>query len=113
MTEARRLVAQVAKTQFALGDKALEIEPMRPVGRSVALTEREAQRPVGAEVLRRALGRGHRGPGTRSVCGPCCADDVARQEADAEAACIEAAAPPEPEDEPEPGRGRGWFRRRV
>ncbi|MFJ7416430.1 DUF6192 family protein [Streptomyces sp. NPDC098077] len=36
MTEARQLVAQVAKAQFGLGDKALEIEPMRPVGGSVA-----------------------------------------------------------------------------
>lgn len=36
VVEARALVAQVAKAQFALGDKALEIEPMRPVGGSVA-----------------------------------------------------------------------------
>ncbi|MGX1818117.1 DUF6192 family protein [Streptomyces albidoflavus] len=36
VAEARELVAQVAKAQFGLGDKALEIEPMRPVGGSVA-----------------------------------------------------------------------------
>ncbi|MEU9971266.1 hypothetical protein [Streptomyces malaysiensis] len=32
VAEARELVAQIARAQFALGDKALEIEPMRPVG---------------------------------------------------------------------------------
>ncbi|MFF3159895.1 DUF6192 family protein [Streptomyces sp. NPDC057910] len=36
VVEARALVTQVARAQFALGDKALEIEPMRPVGGSVA-----------------------------------------------------------------------------
>lgn len=35
VAEARELVAQVARVQFALGDKALEIEPMRPVGGSM------------------------------------------------------------------------------
>ncbi|MES4886219.1 replication-relaxation family protein [Streptomyces sp. NPDC127178] len=50
--------------------------------------------------------------GDKSVCGPCHADDVARKEAAAEAARLEAAAPPEPEEDQEPGRGRGWFRRR-
>ncbi|MFE9499826.1 DUF6192 family protein [Streptomyces collinus] len=35
VAEARELVAQVAKAQFGLGDKALEIEPLRPVGGSV------------------------------------------------------------------------------
>ncbi|MFE2601631.1 hypothetical protein ACFXCZ_35040 [Streptomyces sp. NPDC059396] len=50
--------------------------------------------------------------GDKSVCGPCRADDVAREEAAAEAARLQAAAPPEPEDDQEPGRGRGWFRRR-
>jgi Family of unknown function (DUF6192) len=35
VAEARELVAQVARAQFALGDKALEIEPMRPVGGSM------------------------------------------------------------------------------
>ncbi|MGW2772034.1 hypothetical protein ACWC4C_05685 [Streptomyces olivaceoviridis] len=50
--------------------------------------------------------------GDLSVCGTCHADDVARQEAAAEAARLQAAAPPAPEDVPEPGRRRGWFRRR-
>ncbi|MYV96978.1 hypothetical protein GT354_01550 [Streptomyces sp. SID3343] len=36
VAEARALVAQVARAQFSLGDKALEIEPMRSVGGSVA-----------------------------------------------------------------------------
>ncbi len=36
VAEARDLVEQVAKAQFGLGDKALESEPMRPVGGSVA-----------------------------------------------------------------------------
>ncbi|MEV0125816.1 DUF6192 family protein [Streptomyces sp. NPDC050703] len=36
VAEAKELVAQVARAQFALGDKALEIEPLRPVGGSVA-----------------------------------------------------------------------------
>ncbi|QRV32564.1 hypothetical protein I6J39_34175 (plasmid) [Streptomyces californicus] len=51
--------------------------------------------------------------GDKSVCGPCRADDVARQEAAAEAARLPAAAPPEPEDSPEPDRGRDWFRRQT
>lgn len=51
--------------------------------------------------------------GDESVCGPCHTDDVAREEAAAEAARLEAAAPPEPQDGPEPGRGRGCFRRRT
>ncbi|MGW9412253.1 hypothetical protein, partial [Streptomyces diastaticus] len=51
--------------------------------------------------------------GDRSVCGPCRADDVARQEVDAEAARLAAAASPGPEEGPEPDRGRGWFRRRT
>ncbi|MEU5404296.1 hypothetical protein ABZ348_33995 [Streptomyces sp. NPDC005963] len=51
--------------------------------------------------------------GDKSVCGPCRADDVAREEAAVEAACIEAAAPPEPEDDQRPDRGRGWLRRRL
>ncbi|MFG2933914.1 hypothetical protein [Streptomyces achromogenes] len=50
--------------------------------------------------------------GDKSVCGPCRADDVACEEA-AEAARLEAAAPPELEDDQETGRGRGWFRRRT
>ncbi|MET9499723.1 hypothetical protein [Streptomyces sp. NPDC006552] len=36
VAEARELIAQVTKAQFALGDKALIIEPMRPLGGSVA-----------------------------------------------------------------------------
>ncbi|WP_459740838.1 hypothetical protein [Streptomyces sp. E-15] len=51
--------------------------------------------------------------GDKSVCGPCRADDVAPEEAAAEATRLQAAAPPEPEDDQEPGRGRGWFRRRT
>ncbi|MEU7052562.1 DUF6192 family protein [Streptomyces eurythermus] len=35
VAEARDLINQMAKAQFALGDKALEIEPMRPVGGSM------------------------------------------------------------------------------
>ncbi|WP_369174916.1 DUF6192 family protein [Streptomyces sp. R28] len=35
VAEARELIAQVARAQFSLGDKALEIEPMRPVGGSM------------------------------------------------------------------------------
>ncbi|MEW1681785.1 hypothetical protein [Streptomyces sp. NPDC093594] len=55
--------------------------------------------------------------GDKSGCGPCGADDVAREEAAVEAAVeaarLEAAAPPEPQDDPEPDRVRGWFRRRT
>ncbi|CAL9332275.1 hypothetical protein [Streptomyces sp. enrichment culture] len=51
--------------------------------------------------------------GNLSVCGTCHADDIAREEAVAEAAGLQAAAPPEPEDDQEPGRGRGWFCRRA
>ncbi|GGU10720.1 hypothetical protein [Streptomyces lateritius] len=51
--------------------------------------------------------------GDMSVCGTCHADVVAREEAAAEAARLQAAAPPGPEDDQEPGRGRGWFRRRT
>ncbi|MFF8717246.1 hypothetical protein ACF07T_38375 [Streptomyces sp. NPDC015184] len=52
--------------------------------------------------------------GDTSVCGPCHADDVARKEAAAEAARLQAATPPEPEPEhdQEPGKLRGLFRRR-
>lgn len=35
VAQARELIAQVTKAQFALGDKALLIEPMRPIGGSV------------------------------------------------------------------------------
>ncbi|MEU9984962.1 hypothetical protein [Streptomyces sp. NPDC050856] len=56
--------------------------------------------------------------GDLSVGGTCHADDVAREEAAAEAARVQAAMPPEPEPEPEhdhdqePGKLRGLFRRR-
>ncbi|WP_244312118.1 replication-relaxation family protein [Streptomyces griseofuscus] len=83
--------------------------------------EREARRPVCSRcgrkfsderweeitVHRTAVRAGH-----KSVCGPCRADDVARQEAAADAARLEAAEPPEPQDVPDPDRVRGWFRRR-
>ncbi|WP_432008041.1 replication-relaxation family protein [Streptomyces parvus] len=85
--------------------------------------EREAQRPVCSRCGRKfsderweeiTVHRTAVRAGDRSVCGPCRADDVARQEADAEAARLAAAAPPEPEEGPEPDRGRGgWFRRRT
>ncbi|MFI2913908.1 replication-relaxation family protein [Streptomyces sp. PDY-4] len=84
--------------------------------------EREARRPVCTRCGRKFTDKRweeisvHRTAvraGDKSVCGPCHADDVAREEAAAEAARLEAAAPPEPEDDPEPGRGRGWFRRRA
>ncbi|MET7938050.1 DUF6192 family protein [Streptomyces sp. NPDC005322] len=35
VTQARELIAQVTRAQFSLGDMALEIEPMRPVGGSM------------------------------------------------------------------------------
>lgn len=35
VAEARELISQVARAQFSLGEKALEIEPMRPVGGSM------------------------------------------------------------------------------
>ncbi|MFE7935444.1 hypothetical protein ACFU6S_43315 [Streptomyces sp. NPDC057456] len=50
--------------------------------------------------------------GDKSVCGPCHADDVAREEAATAATRLQATVPPEAEDGPEPDRGRGWFRRR-
>ncbi|MDT0433300.1 MULTISPECIES: hypothetical protein [Streptomyces] len=84
--------------------------------------EREAQRPVcsrcGREftdehweeiTVQRAVVRA----GDTSVCGPCHTEDVARKEAAAEAARLQAIAPPEPEHGHEPDRGRGWFRRRA
>jgi hypothetical protein len=46
------------------------------------------------------------------VCGDCHADDVARKEAAAEAARLQAATPPEPEHDQEPGKLRRLFRRR-
>ncbi|AEY94303.1 hypothetical protein SHJG_p1172 (plasmid) [Streptomyces hygroscopicus subsp. jinggangensis 5008] len=84
--------------------------------------EREARRPVCKRCGRKFTDQrweettAHRTAwkaGDLSVCGDCHADDVARKEAAAEAARLEAAVPPEPEEAPEPGRGRGWFRRRT
>ncbi|TBO58158.1 hypothetical protein EYS09_18895 [Streptomyces kasugaensis] len=84
-------------------------------------TQREAERPVCSRCGRKftderweeiTVHRTAVRAGDKSVCGPCRADDVAREEAAAEAARRQAAAPPEPEGEQEPGRGRGWFRRR-
>ncbi|GHG19452.1 replication-relaxation family protein [Streptomyces hydrogenans] len=83
--------------------------------------EREAQRPVCRRCGRKfsderweenTVHRTAVKAGDRSACGPCRVDDVARQEAAAEAARLEAAAPPEPQDGPEAKRGRGWLRRR-
>lgn len=83
--------------------------------------EREAQRPVCKRCGQKFTDQrweettAHRtawNAGDVSVCGPCHADDVAREEATAEAARLQAAAPPEPEDDQEPGGGRSWFRRR-
>jgi hypothetical protein len=53
--------------------------------------------------------------GDVSVCGICHADDVAREEAAAEAARLQAATPPEPTDahNQEPGKLRGLFCRRC
>ncbi|MFC8589562.1 hypothetical protein ACFUGD_34115 [Streptomyces sp. NPDC057217] len=50
--------------------------------------------------------------GDVSVCGTCHADDVAREEAAAEAARLTATLP-EPQGGPGPERDRGWFRRRI
>ncbi|MGA4960400.1 replication-relaxation family protein [Streptomyces lavendulocolor] len=80
--------------------------------------EREARRPVCTRCRRKftderweeiTVHRTAVRAGDTSVCGPCRADDVAREEA----ARFKAAAPPEPQDGPEPDRGRGWFRRRT
>ncbi|MFG2676870.1 hypothetical protein [Streptomyces sp. NPDC048445] len=51
--------------------------------------------------------------GDASLCDTCHAGDVARKEAAAEAARLQAALPLEPEDDQESDRGRGWFRRRA
>ncbi|MFF9063569.1 hypothetical protein ACF09K_33520 [Streptomyces sp. NPDC014882] len=84
--------------------------------------EREAQRPVCTRCGRKfsderweeiTVHRTAVRAGDRAVCGLCRADDVARQEAAAEAARLAAAAPSEPQDGREPERGRGWFRRRT
>lgn len=82
--------------------------------------EREAQRPVckrcGAKFTDQrweetTATRTAWNAGDESLCGTCHADDVARKEAAAEAARLQAALPPE--DDPEPDTGRGWFRRRT
>ncbi|WP_261386940.1 replication-relaxation family protein [Streptomyces sp. BK340] len=87
--------------------------------------EREARRPVckrcGAkftdERWEQTIARGGAWKaGDPSACASCHADDVARKEAAAEAARLQAAAPPEPEDnhDQEPGKSRrGLFRRRT
>ncbi|MFF7183182.1 hypothetical protein [Streptomyces sp. NPDC008121] len=84
--------------------------------------QREAQRPVCTRCGRKftddrweeiTVHRTAVRAGNKSVCGPCRANDIARVEAAAEAARLQAATPPEPEDGPEPDRGRGWFRRRT
>ncbi|MBB5938585.1 hypothetical protein [Streptomyces zagrosensis] len=40
VAEARELIAEMARAQFALGDKALEIEPIRGHGGSTACRHR-------------------------------------------------------------------------
>lgn len=85
--------------------------------------QREAQRPVCKRCGRKftdqrweetTMHRTAWKAGDLSVCGDCHADDVARKEAAAEAARLQAAAPsePEPEHDRDPGRLRGLFRRR-
>ncbi|MFD8252939.1 replication-relaxation family protein [Streptomyces werraensis] len=84
--------------------------------------EREAQRPVCKRCGRKFTDQRWEETTTRtawkagdlSLCSDCHADDVARKEAAAEAARIQAATPPEPEPEhdQEPGKLRGLFRRR-
>ncbi|KUN16262.1 hypothetical protein AQJ11_39890 [Streptomyces corchorusii] len=84
--------------------------------------EREARRPVCKRCGRKftderweeTTARTAWKAGDLSVCGTCHADDVARKEAAAEAARLQAATPPEPEPDhgQESGRGRSWVRRR-
>ncbi|TVL87436.1 hypothetical protein CD790_33410 [Streptomyces sp. SAJ15] len=83
--------------------------------------EREAQRPVCKRCGRKftderweeiTMHRTAWQAGDLSVCGPCHTDDVARQEAAAEAARRQAAAPEPEADGQEPGKPRrGMFRR--
>ncbi|MDJ0466021.1 hypothetical protein [Streptomyces sp. H27-C3] len=84
--------------------------------------QREAERPVCKRCGRKFTDQrweettAHRtawNAGDASLCGTCRADDVARKEAAAEAARLQAAAPAEPEDDQEADTGRGWFRRRT
>lgn len=86
------------------------------------VAEREAQRPVCKWCERKFTDQRWEETTTRtawkagdlSLCSDCHADDVARKEAAAEAARLQAATPPEPEPEhdQEPGKLRGLFRRR-
>ncbi|MEU0274803.1 hypothetical protein [Streptomyces sp. NPDC006307] len=85
--------------------------------------EREARRPVCKRCGRKftdqrweeTTARTAWKAGDLAVCGTCHAGDVAREEATAETARLQAAAPPESEHthHQEPDRGRGWFRRRT
>ncbi|MYQ96800.1 hypothetical protein GTY20_39080 [Streptomyces sp. SID4946] len=77
--------------------------------------EREARRPVCSRCGRKfsderweeiTVHRTAVRAGEKSVCGPCRADDVAREETGAEAARLQAAAPPEPQDGPAAGSRR-------
>ncbi|SCK58749.1 hypothetical protein YW7DRAFT_05609 [Streptomyces sp. AmelKG-E11A] len=69
VAEAREPIAQVTKARFALGDKALIIEPMRPLGGSVAkgtddlFTVEDWRRPDRAAPAARS-GCPRDGPGT-------------------------------------------------
>ncbi|MEU5709997.1 MULTISPECIES: hypothetical protein [Streptomyces] len=83
--------------------------------------EREAQRPVCKRCGQKLTDQrweettAHRTvwkAGDVSVCGTCHAHDVARKEAVAEAARLQAATPAEREHGQEPGKLRGLFRRR-
>jgi hypothetical protein len=85
--------------------------------------EREAQRPVCKRCGRKFTDQrweettAHRtawNAGNLSVCDTCHADDIAREEAAAEATRLQVATPPEPTDahDQEPGKLRGLFRRR-
>ncbi|WP_236570178.1 hypothetical protein [Streptomyces mexicanus] len=88
------------------------------------VAEREARRPVCKRCGRKFTDQrweeitAHRTAwkaGDKAVCGTCHADDVAREEAAAEAARLQAATPPEPEHDhdQEPGKLRRLFRRRA
>ncbi|MEV7018928.1 hypothetical protein [Streptomyces sp. NPDC093991] len=87
------------------------------------VAEREARRPVCKRCGRKFTGQRweettmHRTAwkaGGLPVCGTCHVDDVAREEAAAEAARLQATTPPVPEHDHarEPGKLRGLFRRR-
>jgi hypothetical protein len=83
--------------------------------------ERKARRPVCRRCGRKFTDErweettAHRSAwqaGDVSVCGTCRADDVAREEAAAEAARLQAATPPEPEHDHDQGWPRRFFGRR-